>query len=133
MCATRRRLADPGVEEGDRSVVLRLGVSREVVLNDGVVAGVGGGEGVAHSGDDAEHGGALIGEQFLQGFAKVGWIGIAAGVIRLTLQPAGEDLLLEAVHAVGNGLQIIEVAEARCNGGLRGEPSLFGGEDGLGC
>lgn len=69
----------------------------------------------------------------MEGFAEVGWVGVAAGIARLALQSAGEDLLLEAVHAVRDGLQIVVVAEARCDGGLGGESAFLGGEDGLGC
>lgn len=59
-------------------------------------------------------------EELLQGWAEVGGVGPVAGVARLGFEATGEDLLLEAVEAGRDTLEVEGLGEGGGDGGLAG-------------
>lgn len=64
---------------------------------------------------------SVVCEEFLERGAEVRRVGVGTGVIRAVFEAAGEDLLFEAVEAVGDALEVECAAEGGGDGLLSGE------------
>ena len=101
-------------------MILALGIGGEIRLNRRVIAYIIATERFAHVVHDGVDVLLVFREEFLESGAEVLRVGTSAGVVRVAFNAAGEDLLFEAVEALGYALEIECATECGSNGLLSG-------------
>lgn len=100
------RSAGPIRQEINSADILVLSICHEVRLDGAVTAGVA--ESVSDAVDNSVDGLLVVPEEFLEGGAEVGGVGVSGGVAGLVSDAACKDLSFEAVEAVGDALEVGE-------------------------